>query len=183
MSSRPEVLREPADPRYPIGRFLRPEVVTREDRTEAMRSLAQMPELLRNAVERLNREQLNTPYRVGGWTVRQLVHHVADSHMVSYMRVRLALTDDWPTIMPYDEKAWAQLHDSEAPVEWSLELVESLHARWGMMLQSLNESQWKRGFIHPKGGKTTVEMSTLIYAWHSHHHLAHITHLRAKEGW
>lgn len=172
-----------ADLSYPIGRFERPEEITPEERRNAIASLAEMPEELRNAVEGLNSGQLNTPYREGGWTVRQLVHHIADSHMNAFVRVRLALTEDWPTIKPYDEGAWAMLHDSAAPVEWSLELVESLHARWVMMLQSLTEEQWRQGYRHPESGEVTVELATLMYAWHSRHHVAHITHLRAMEDW
>lgn len=171
------------DPRYPIGRFERPETISSEDRTNAIATLAELPEQLRNAVEGLGSAQLNTPYREGGWTVRQLVHHIADSHMNAFIRVRMALTEDWPTIKPYDEKAWATLHDSAAPVEWSLELVESLHARWVMMLQSLTEEQWMRGYRHPENGETALDVATLMYAWHSRHHLAHITHLRVSEGW
>src|SRR5437016_4769777 len=142
------------DPRYPVGKFQKAEMITAEDRVNAIGSLAELPEELRNAVEGLDAGQLKTPYREGGWTVWQLVHHIADSHMNAYIRMRLALTEDWPTIKPYDEKAWAQLHDSvAAPVEWSLELIESLHARWVMMLQSLRDEQWKRGFVHPEGGR------------------------------
>jgi uncharacterized damage-inducible protein DinB len=171
------------DPRYPIGRFERPETISSEDRANAIATLAELPEQLRNAVEGLGSAQLNTPYRDGGWTVRQLVHHIADSHMNAFIRVRLALTEDWPTIKPYDEKAWATLHDSAAPIEWSLELVESLHARWVMLLQSLTEEQWMRGYRHPENGEITLDAVTLLYAWHSRHHVAHITHLRASEGW
>jgi len=142
-----------------------------------------LPGKLREAVEGLDRAQLDTPYREGGWTVRQLVHHVADSHMNAFLRVRLALTEDWPTITPYDEKAWAMLHDSAAPVEWSVGLLENLHARWVMLLESLTEDQWARGMKHPVNGPMTLEMATLLYAWHSRHHVAHITRLREKEGW
>jgi hypothetical protein len=171
------------DPRYPIGRFERPETISSEDRANAIATLAELPEQLRNAVEGLGSAQLNTPYRDGGWTVRQLVHHIADSHMNAFIRVRLALTEDWPTIKPYDEKAWATLHDSAAPIEWSLELIESLHARWVMLLQSFTEDQWIRGYRHPENGKSTLDLVTLLYAWHSLHHVAHITHLRVSEGW
>lgn len=172
------------DPRYPVGKFQKPETITAEDRVNAIAALAELPEELRNAVEGLDAGQLKTPYREGGWTVWQLVHHIADSHMNAYIRMRLALTEDWPTIKPYDEKAWAELHDSmAAPVEWSLELIESLHARWVMMLQSLRDEQWKRGFVHPEGGRQTLELTALVYAWHSRHHVAHITHLRAAKGW
>lgn len=171
------------DPRYPVGRFTAPSSISPSERTDAIATLAELPEQLRNAVDGLSFAQLSTPYRDGGWTLRQVVHHVADSHMNAVVRVKLALTEDWPTIKPYDEKAWATLHDVSAPIEWSLELVESLHARWVMLLQSLTEAQWHRGYDHPEAGRTTVEAATLMYAWHSRHHVAHITHLRAKEGW
>jgi uncharacterized damage-inducible protein DinB len=164
------------DPRFPVGRFVLPENVTAEDRLYAIAELAELPSQLRNAIDDLDDEQLDTPYRIGGWTVRQLVHHIADSHMNAYMRVM-------PTIKPYDERAWAELHDSAGPVEWSLELIESLHARWVMLLQSLSGDQWQCGFNHPERGAMTVETVTLIYAWHSRHHVAHITHLRTREDW
>lgn len=175
----PELL----DARYPIGRFQRPESVSADDRLYAISVLADLPTHLRNAVEDLNHAQLGTPYREGGWTVRQLVHHIADSHMNAVLRIKLALTEDWPTIKPYDEKSWAVLHDAAAPVEWSLNLIEALHARWVMLLQSLDEAQWQRGFRHPERGPQTVEAATLLYAWHSRHHTAHITHLRHREDW
>ena len=171
------------DPRYPVGRFAPPSTITPDDRTDAIATLAELPEQLRNAVDGLSFAQLSTPYREGGWTLRQVVHHVADSHMNAVIRVKLALTEDWPTIKPYDEAAWAKLHDVAAPIEWSLELVESLHARWVMLLQSLNDEQWKRGCHHPENGPMTVELLALLYAWHSRHHVAHITHLRARENW
>jgi len=173
----------PVDMRFPVGRFVRPEKVSLDERIYAIAELAELPSQLRNAVDDLDDEQLDTPYRDGGWTVRQLVHHIADSHMMAVTRLRLALTGDWPTITPYDEKAWAMLHDYAGPVEWSLELIESLHARWVMLLQSLLGDQWQCGFKHPEMGPMTVETSTLIYAWHSRHHVAHITHLRTREGW
>jgi uncharacterized damage-inducible protein DinB len=175
------------DPRYPIGRFVRPEHGTADERIQerifAIATLAELPSRLRNAVDDLDQEQLDTPYRDGGWTVRQLVHHIADSHMNAVVRVRMALTESWPAIFAYDEKAWALMHDYAAPVEWSLELIESLHARWVMLLQSLSDDDWQCGFVHPERGRMTVEFSTLMYAWHSRHHVAHITHLRAREDW
>jgi hypothetical protein len=171
------------DPRYPLGKFNRPETVTPEDRQNAIATLAELPEMLRNAVDGLDTAQLSTPYRAGGWTVRQVVHHVADSHMNAFIRLRLALTEDWPTIKPYDENAWATLRDVAGPVEWSLELVESLHARWVMLLQSMSEEQWSRGYRHPENGPMPLDMMTLMYAWHSLHHVAHITHLRAEKEW
>jgi uncharacterized damage-inducible protein DinB len=171
------------DPRYPVDRFTPPATISPGDRSDAIATLAELPEQLRNAVDGLSFTQLSTPYREGGWTLRQVVHHVADSHINAYVRVKLALTEDWPTIKPYDEEAWAKLHDVAAPIEWSLELVESLHARWVMLLQSLKDEQWKRGCHHPENGPMTVEVLALLYAWHSRHHVAHITHLRAKEKW
>jgi uncharacterized damage-inducible protein DinB len=171
------------DPRFPVGTFTPPESVTADERAYAVATLAELPSQLRNAVDDLDQEQLDTPYRDGGWSVRQVVHHLADSHTNAVIRVRLALTEDWPTVLPYDENAWSMLHDYTAPVEWSLELIESLHARWVMLLQSLSEQQWQRGFNHPKIGPMTVETATMLYAWHSRHHVAHITHLRAREDW
>jgi uncharacterized damage-inducible protein DinB len=171
------------DPRYPVGKFVKPETISADEANGAIATLAELPELLRNAVDGLDAAQLNTPYREGGWTVRQVVHHVADSHMNAFIRMRLALTEDWPTIKTYDENAWATLHDVMAPVEWSLELVESLHARWVMMLQPLDREQWQRGFRHPENGPVSVELAALQYAWHSRHHVAQITHLRARKDW
>jgi uncharacterized damage-inducible protein DinB len=174
------------DPRYPIGRFQRPAPgpLAEGEVAEAIAAIAELPTQLRNAVDGLDTDRFNTPYREGGWTVRQLVTHIADSHMMAFLRVRMALTEDWPTIVAYDEKAFAELHDSlAAPVEWSLELIESLHARWVMLLQSLTPDQWQRGFKHPERGGQTIELATLLYAWHCRHHLAHITHLRLAKGW
>ena len=171
--------------RYPIGRFKRPETVTLVDRESAIGALAELPENLRHALEDLDETQLNTPYREGGWTVRALTHHIADSHMEAFARIRLALTEDAPTIKPYNEDAWSALHDSQAaPVAWSVQLLEGLHARWVMLLQGLNDAQWQRTFVHPERPHPwSVETAALIYAWHSKHHVAHITHLRERNGW
>ena len=171
------------DPKYPVGKFQRPETITADERIAAMEAIAEMPQNLRNAADDLDNAQLDTPYRDGGWTVRQLIHHIADSHMQAFIRVRHALTEDWPNINAYNEKSWATLHDAVAPAEWSIELIESLHARWVMLLQSLTEDQWQRGFTHPELGRVSIEAATLLYGWHCRHHTAHITHLRAKEGW
>ena len=172
------------DPRYPIGKHVRPEMISVEDRDYALDDLALLPERLRNVVEGLNEDQLDTPYRQGGWTVRQLVHHVAESHWHAVSRFRFALTEDEPTIKPYDEGAGAMLYDSvAAPVEWSLELIEALHARWVMLLQHLTDAQWRRAYLHPENGRTTLEQAAVLYAWHSRHHTAHVTHLRAAQGW
>jgi uncharacterized damage-inducible protein DinB len=171
------------DPRYPIGSFEEPLHITHPDRLAAIATLAEAPGRLRQAREGLSASQLDTPYREGGWTIRQLLHHVADSHMNALIRVRLALTEDWPTIKPYNEGAWAELADSEAPVEWSLGLLDGIHARWVLLLESLDESQFQRGYVHPESGPSTVERATLMYAWHSRHHTAHITQLRLRENW
>lgn len=172
------------DPRFPIGRFQPASApITADALADALDTLAVLPEQLRNAVEGLDDGQQDTPYREGGWSVRQLVHHVADSHLNAFSRCKLALTEEWPTIYPYKEDAWAKLHDSAAPIEWSLEIVEAIHARWGMLLHSLRESDFERGFVHPERGRMTLAQTTLLYAWHSRHHVAHITHLRAARGW
>lgn len=171
------------DPRYPVGKFQVPETFTPEDRNNAISTLGELPTEMRNAFEGLSNSQINTPYREGGWTLRQVVHHVADSHMNAFIRLRLALTEDWPVIKPYKQDAWAVLHDVSAPVEWSLQIIESVHARWVMLLQSMDEGQWQRGFVHPENGRIGLEHAVMLYAWHSRHHLAHITHLRAREKW
>lgn len=171
------------DPRYPIGKCAIPEVIAVEDRRYAIMTLAEAPEQLREAIRKLSQDQINTPYREGGWTIRQVVHHVADSHMIAFFRLRKALTEDWPNVEGYNESAFASLHDFSAPVEWSLEAVEAVHARWVMLLQSLTEEQWERGFTHAERGRMNIEHATLLYAWHSRHHIAHITHLRSRKGW
>lgn len=181
MSATPE--EQQADARYPVGKFERPAQVTPHLRMAAIASLAELPGKLSQAVDGLDPQQLDTPYREGGWSVRQLVHHVADSHMNAFIRVRMALTEDWPTIVPYDEKAWAMLHDAAAPVGWSTGLLENLHARWVMLLESLADEQWTRGMKHPVNGPMTVEMATVLYGWHSRHHVAHIVKLRERMGW
>lgn len=173
----------PHDPRYPIGRFVSPETITPEDRRYAILTLAEAPEQLREAVRPLDSEQLNTPYRQGGWTVRQLVHHIADSHMIAFYRFRVALTEDWPEVRPYNEKLFATLPDAAAPTEWSLEILESLHARWAMVLQALPEEQWTRGYRHAESGPMRLDLATMLYAWHSRHHVAHINHLRTEQDW
>lgn len=174
---------EAQDLRYPVGRFQRPETITPHERMAAIAALAGLPGRLSAALDGLNRHQLDTPYREGGWTVRQLVHHIADSHSNAVSRIRLALTEDWPTIFAYKEKEWAMLRDSAAPVGWSVVLLESLHVRWVMLLESLDDEQWQRGFRHPENGPMTVEFATLMYAWHSRHHVAHITGLRERMDW
>ncbi len=171
------------DPRYPIGKFAPPADITAEDLRFAIQTLAEEPEQLRDAVRDLSDEQLDTPYRDGGWTVRQLVHHIADSHATALHRFKRALTEDWPEVHGYNEGAFATLHDVTAPVEWSLEEVEAVHARWGMLLTHMTDEQWDRGVRHSQRGKMGLELLTMLYAWHSQHHVAHVTHLRVKMGW
>lgn len=169
--------------RYPIGRF-DISVVAVLDRKAAIAILAALPENMRSAVSGLDDSQLDTPYREGGWTIRQVVHHVADSHAQAYGRLRLALTEDWPTITPYNQTLWAELHDAKtAPVSLSVELLQAMHARWVMLLQSLTAEQWERGYVHPEGGRQTVAHMVAVYDWHSRHHLAQIEGLRERKGW
>ena len=171
------------DPRYPVGRFRRAEA-NLTDHPAHIATIAALPENLRAAIDRLSDAQLDTPYREGGWTVRQLVHHLADSHVNSYVRMRLALTEDWPTIKPYDEKLWADLSDARtAPIDLSLQILEGLHARWVLLLRSLQGDQWQRGYVHPENGRQTLAEAAALYAWHCRHHVAHITELRKRSGW
>jgi len=171
------------DPRYPIGKFRRAEA-NLTDHASSIAVLAALPENLRAAVDGLNDAQLDTPYREGGWTVRQLVHHVADSHMNAYVRIRLALTEDWPTVKGYDEKLWAELHDARtAPIEISLQLLDALHRRWVILLGSLTEEQWQRGYDHSENGRQSLAAIVAVYDWHSRHHVAHVVELRKRMGW
>jgi hypothetical protein len=171
------------DPRYPVGKEPHPAKITTLDRAHAIEVLAETPSLLREALRGLDTDQKNTPYREGGWTVRQVVHHLADSHMTAFHRIRRALTEDNPMVQSYDEKAFAILPDVVAPTEWSVDLIEALHARLVMMLQGLEERQWKRTYNHSERGAVSLEQAAILYAWHSRHHVAHITHLRRAQGW
>jgi uncharacterized damage-inducible protein DinB len=173
-----------SDPRYPIGRFSPDAEPTPATRARHFETVAGLPARMRQAVAGLNDNQLNTPYREGGWTVRQVVHHVADSHMNAYIRFKWALTEDFPTIKAYDETAWATLKDSElTPVEVSLQLVESLHARWAVLLRSMKAEDFQRKFVHPDSGPHDVDWLLGLYSWHGNHHVAHITSLRERMGW
>ncbi|SPE25265.1 putative enzyme [Candidatus Sulfotelmatomonas gaucii] len=169
--------------RYPVGRFQKPAASTAATRAAQIDTLRLLPERLRAAVAGLNQAQLDTPYRDGGWTVRQVVHHFADSHANSYVRFKLALTEDWPTIKPYDEAAWARLPDNRMPIEPSLDFVDGLHARLVAMLASMTEDDFERGFNHPERGRMTLATNLALYDWHSRHHVAHITSLRSRMGW
>jgi DinB superfamily len=170
--------------RYPIGGSRKAESFTPQERSAAIEGIRQLPTNLRQAVAPLSAAQLETPYRPGGWTVRQLIHHVADSHMNAYTRVRLGLTEDWPTIFPYQENLWAELADARAEdVFTSLDLLQSLHVRWVGLFSSLDEQDWKRGFLHPALGRQSIEQSVMLYDWHGRHHTAHVTHLSQRMGW
>ncbi len=172
------------DPRFPVGKYQMPAEVSAAKRAEAIREISATPQNLRAAVKGLTDAQLDTPYREGGWTVRQVVHHVADSHMNAYIRWRLALTETEPTIKPYEEGAWAKLEDAaHSPVEVSLKLIEPLHERWIELLGSLQESDFARTFRHPEHGVKTLDWMLFLYAWHGNHHTAHITELRKQKGW
>lgn len=170
--------------RYPIGRARRAESFTPEERNAAIEGIRQLPQNLRRAVAPLSEEQLETPYRPGGWTVRQLIHHIADSHMNAYARVRLGLTEDWPTIFAYQENRWAELADARTQdISISLDLLQSLHLRWVRLFSSLQEQDWKRGFLHPENGRQTIEQGVILYDWHGRHHTAHVTQLSQRMGW
>jgi uncharacterized damage-inducible protein DinB len=172
------------DLRYPIGRFTLDDIATDEEVQRAIDQIAEAPTKLRAAVEGLSPDQLDTPYRDGGWTVRQVVHHVPDSHLNSYCRFKLALTEDEPTIKSYHEDRWAELDEARtAPVEVSLALLESLHKRWVLMLKALAPSDFDRTFRHPELGLVSLAKNVFLYGWHGRHHIAHITSLRERMGW
>jgi uncharacterized damage-inducible protein DinB len=169
---------------YPIGKFKWEGDATDEGRQNLINEIAGTPARVRASVEGLSAEQLETPYRPGGWTVRQVVHHIADSHLNSYVRFRLALTEDEPTIKPYHEDRWAELDDARtAPLEVSLALLDSLHERWVHLLRSLKAEDFARTFRHPDMGVVSLDKNLGLYAWHGRHHVAHITGLRERMGW
>ena len=170
--------------RYPIGRFRPRSALSGEQRQALIADLTEFPADLRAAVSDLSAQQLDTPYRPDGWTVRQLLHHIPDSHMNSYIRFKLAVTEPEPAIKTYDEAAWADLADARtADIEMSLALLEALHQRWTAFLQSLTDEQFGRAFRHPELGVTTLDATLQLYAWHGRHHLAQITGLRKRLRW
>ena len=170
--------------RYPIGTFTRPEVVSPEQFDAYVDEIERLPHDLRESVAGLTDAQLDTSYREGGWTLRQVVHHLFDSHANSYIRLKLALTEDNPTIKPYDETTWAELDDAKhAPVELSLGMLDGLHKRWVMNLRKLTPQQRKRTFLNPETRVSSIEQNAALYAWHGKHHVAHITGLRKRMGW
>jgi DinB family protein len=172
------------DLRYPIGKFEAPRSITPSLRAKWIDEIDAAPALLRDAVQGLDDSQLDTPYRPAGWTIRQVIHHVPDSHMNSYIRFRLALTEQTPTIKPYDEVKWAELYDARTgPVEVSLQLLKSLHLRWVALLRSFSETDFAREYDHPENGVVRLDSAVAAYAWHGKHHAAHITAVRERMGW
>ncbi len=170
--------------RYPIGKFSPPKEITTSAIKNFIKTIEETPEKLRAAVQDLNEEQLDTPYRPGGWTIRQVIHHLPDSHMNSYVRFKLALTENTPAIKTYDEAKWAELDDSkDTPIEVSLNLLESLHKRWVVLLRSMSEKDFHKTVNHPEWGEIKLDRMLALYAWHCRHHLAHITTLRQRKGW
>jgi uncharacterized damage-inducible protein DinB len=171
------------DPRYPVGKFQKPEAYTDASRAAAIAEIAALPANLRRAVAGLNDRQLDTPYREGGWTIRQVVHHLADSHMNAYIRQRFTVTEDKPTVKPYDEAVWAELPDAKTgPVEWSLAILDGVHARWAALLKSRQPADFNRTFVHPEYGERTLDWNVALYAWHCRHHVAHITTARKNNN-
>jgi uncharacterized damage-inducible protein DinB len=172
------------DLRYPVGEFVVDSSVTDDKRAVWIRQIAQAPAAIRDAVRGLSDRQLDTPYRPGGWTVRQVLHHVPDSHMNAYCRYKFALTEDNPTIKAYDEAAWANVADTpRTPPEVSLALLDALHRRWVILLESMQSGDFARTLQHPEKGSITLDWMLQLYAWHGRHHAAHITELRKREGW
>ena len=173
-----------ADPRFPIGKFHYEGPPSQEQRRKFIGEIEQTPAAIREAVHDLSPKQLDTQYREGGWNVRQVVHHVPESHMNAYIRFKLALTEDEPTIKPYAEDRWAKLVDIEAtPLETSFALLENLHVRWVILLRTLSDEDWKRAFKHPEMGLMPLEKNLALYSWHGRHHTAHITELRKRMNW
>ncbi len=170
--------------KYPIGRVNVPSEITQSRRNTFIKEIADLPESLRSAVNGMSVEKLDTPYRPDGWTIKQVVHHLADSHLNSYIRFKMALTEEEPTIKPYHEDRWAELADSRnTPIEISLTLLDALHAKWVILMQSLSDQEFERAFRHPDLGIVTLNKALAIYAWHGKHHVAHITCLRDSKGW
>jgi|SRR5271165_2456053 len=169
---------------YPIGRFKWTGKSSHEDRTRWIQTIAATPAALRGAMEGLHPEQLDVPYREGGWTIRQVVHHYADDHLNTYVRFKLALTEDAPLIKGYSESSWAELPDARSgPVEPSLKLLAALHERWVMAWESLGENEWERTFVHPVRGPVSLNHLAALYAWHGVHHVTQVIRLRERNGW
>ena len=173
-----------SDLRYPIGEFTASDAISPADRSYWIDQLRALPGQVRDAAGNLSEEQLDTPYRPGGWTVRQVIHHLADSHMNALLRIKLALTEDEPVIKPYEEALWAELPDSLTPApEVSLKMLEGIHARMVLLFRNFKPSDWERAYMHPVNGKTRLDRHLGLYAWHGRHHLAHITSLSRRMDW
>jgi len=172
------------DLRYPVGKFSLDSAPSPDKRRAWIRQIKDTPAAMRTALAGLSERQLDTPYRPEGWTVRQVAHHVPDSHMNAYIRCKLALTEDTPTIKAYNETEWAKIADTaRTPVDVSLTLLDALHTRWGVLLDSLVDSDFARPLQHPERGRVTIDWLVQLYSWHGRHHVAHITELRRREGW
>lgn len=171
------------DPRYPIGRHEAVTTLTAAQRAACIAQIAATPENLREAVAGLDDRKLDTPYRDGGWTVRQVVHHLPDSHLNAYSRFKFALTEDQPAIMAYDEAKWAVTPETTAPADVSLDLLEALHRRWVLLMKGMGSADFARTLKHPESGIRTLDSMLAMYAWHGRHHTAHITTLRERMGW
>ena len=172
------------DLQYPVGKFTVEENLSDARRSELIGQIAEAPGKLRDALKGLDAKQLDTPYRDGGWTLRQVAHHLADSHMNAYVRFKLALTEETPAVKPFKEAAWAELPDSHVtPIDVSLALVESLHARWVVLLRSLKPADWERPVLHSEAGPMSLNLLLGLYAWHGAHHVAQISALRARNQW
>lgn len=169
--------------KYPVGSFTPPESYSDSDRAQRIQVIADLPKNFLAAARGLSDAQLDTPYRPEGWTVRQLIHHVADSHMNAFIRFKLALTESVPTIKPYNEKLWADLADTKLPVEPSLRIIEDVHTRWVAILKSMKASDFAKQLVHPERGQISLDWMLALYTWHSKHHTAHITKLRERNGW
>jgi hypothetical protein len=171
------------DIRYPVGPYKKETEMTQTMIDNWITDIEHTPNNLRKAVEGLGQDQLDTPYREGGWTVRQVVHQLADSHLNSYVRLKLVLTEEKPVVKPYDEGKWAELSDSTLPVEISLNMLEAIHQRWVHLLRQLTLADLEKSYIHPESGETALKDFIGLYAWHGRHHVAHITALRKRENW
>ncbi|WP_062239349.1 YfiT family bacillithiol transferase [Fictibacillus sp. FJAT-27399] len=171
------------DLRYPVGLFALDQDITEKKIEKWIHDIESAPNQLKEAVNNLTDDQLDTPYRTGGWTVRQVVHHLPDSHLNSYTRFKLALTEENPVIRPYMENQWAELPDSKLPIAVSIQLLEALHERWIVLLKSLTTADLEKTFTHPDSGVVTLAQNIGLYSWYSRHHIAHITSLRQRSGW
>ena len=170
--------------KYPIGKFQKPQNISFDDIKGAIEEIKNFPKFLESTVKDLSEDQLDTNYRPGGWSVRQVVHHCADSHMNAFIRFKLALTEENPTIKPYLEGKWANLPDSSLPIESSLSIIQAIHLKWGVLLDSMKPVDFKKTYFHPEKNRSQeLEEITLMYAWHSQHHLSHILHLIMRENW